>query len=293
MRVLITGGKGFIGSNLKEKLEGKYDILAPTSTELDLLDANRVSDFVLRNHCDVVLHTATWNATKTSPKDTGQVLGNNLKMFFNLARCREHYGKMIYFGSGAEYDRRFWIPRMGEEYFDTNVPVDDYGYSKYVMRTYALKTQNILELCLFGVFGKNEDWQIRFISNACCKAVWNLPITIKQNVVFDYLYIDDLAEVTAWFIENQSREKVYNACTGRPLDLLTLAQMVLAASGKKLEIKISKEGLGTEYSGDNGKLTQEVGKHEFREMMACIKELYDWYSENRVHVDRRKLLADP
>jgi UDP-glucose 4-epimerase len=289
MRVLVTGGMGFIGSNLKEQLEGKYDILSPPSTELDLLDENRVRDFVIHNRCDVVLHTATWNATKTSSKDTSRVLANNLKMFFNLARCSHHYGKMIYFGSGAEYDRRFWVPRMREDYFDTHVPVDDYGYSKYVMRKYVAKAENIYELCLFGVFGKNEDWRIRFISNACCKAIWDLPITIKQNVFFDYLYIDDLAKVTDWFIENQSQGKVYNVCTGRALDFLTLAKRVLEVSGKNLEINIAEEGRGREYSGDNGKLMKEIGNYGFKEMTACIQELYAWYSENRVHVDRNKL----
>jgi GDP-L-fucose synthase len=57
-----------------------------------------------------------------------KVLFNNLGCFFNLARCSHDYGKMIYYGSGAEYDKRYYLPKMTEDYFDAHVPVDDYGF---------------------------------------------------------------------------------------------------------------------------------------------------------------------
>jgi len=291
MRVFITGGTGFIGRNLQEKLADRYQIFAPPSSQLNLLDEIAVGEFIKKNHFDVVLHTATWNATRNSPKDLTDVLRNYLKMLFNLARCRNDYGKMVYYGSGAEYDRRFWIPMMREDYFDTHVPVDDYGYSKYVMRQFTETAENIYELCLFGVFGRYEDWEIRFISNACCKAVWDLPIMIKQNVFLDYLYIDDLVKVTEWFMNHTCKERVYNTCTGEPLDLLTLAKMVLAASHKHLDIRIEKEGLGEEYSGDNAKLVKELGGHSFKNLAACIEELFDWY-RNKADIDKEKLLLD-
>ena len=53
-------------------------------------------------------------------------------MFFNLIRNSGLFGKMVYFGSGAEYDNRYYQPRMPEGYFDTHVPADSYGFSKYI-----------------------------------------------------------------------------------------------------------------------------------------------------------------
>lgn len=293
MKIFVTGSTGFIGRNLVEQLINKYKIHAPTSKELDLFDEDKVYDYLKMHKFDIVIHAATWNATRNSPKDLTKVLPNNLRMFFNLVRCEQHFGKMIYYGSGAEYDRRHWIPKMKEDYFDTHVPADQYGFSKYVMRKYAGKAENIYNLCLFGVFGKYEDWEIRFISNACCKAVWNLPITIKQNVVFDYMYIDDLLDITDWFIRNTPKEKTYNICTGQTNDLLTLAKKVLKASGKNLDIIIKKEDMGTEYSGDNSRFMHEFGGYKFQSMDECIERLYNWYDNNNAMIiAKEKLLID-
>lgn len=290
MKIFITGGTGFIGRNLKEQLDAKYKVFAPTSGELNLLDENAVAEYIKKNNFDMVIHSATWNATKNSPKDTTKVLENNLRMFFNIARCSDFYGKMIYFGSGAEYDRRHWIPKMRENYFDSNVPVDDYGFSKYIMRKYAEKSKNIYNLCLFGVFGKYEDWEIRFISNACCKAVWDMPITIKQNVYFDYLYIDDLVKITEWFIKNNPAEHTYNVCTGKTYDLVTLADKVLKISEKNLDINIAREGLGKEYNGDNSRLLEKIGGYSFCDIDESVKKLYRWYSDNKDNIDMNRLV---
>ncbi|PIU41260.1 MAG: NAD-dependent dehydratase [Candidatus Omnitrophica bacterium CG07_land_8_20_14_0_80_42_15] len=289
-RILITGSTGFIGRNLNERLRDDYSISAPTHDELELLDALAVAGFLKRNKFTVVIHTATWDATRNSKKDISKTLSNNLKMFSNLIQCNEHYGKLIYYGSGAEYGREHWTPRMREDYFNKYIPGDDYGLSKYTMSKYAERIGNAYNMRLFGVFGKYEDWEIRFISNACCKAVWDLPITVKQNVFFDYLYVNDLAEITKWFIENDPKNKFYNVCTGKVFDLVTLAKKVLAASGKNLKILIGQQGLGKEYSGDNTRLISEIGNYKFQDIDASIKELYNWYLANKrsIPIDRLK-----
>ena len=199
-KILITGKSGFIGQNLCAQLAADYKIYAPVSSELDLLDETKTEKYIKENSFDIIIHTATWNATVVSPKDTSKVLKNNLRMFFNIARMNKFYGKMLYLGSGAEFNSRYYISMMKEEYFDSHIPEDDYGLSKYIMSKYAFGSENIYNLRLFGVFGKYEDWRIRFISNACCKAVFDMPITIKQNRIMDYLYIDDFVKIIRWFI---------------------------------------------------------------------------------------------
>ncbi len=292
MKIFITGGAGFIGRNLREQLGAKYEILAPEKRELDLLDAENVRDYVQANSFDVVLHAATWNATRNSKKDTTKILENNLRMFFNLARCSGSYGKMINLGSGQEYAREHWIPRMKEEYFDTYVPEDEPGLSRYLIGKYIERADNIVNLRPFAVFGKYEDWEIRFISNACCKAAWDLPITIKKNVFFDYLYIDDMVRITDWFIRNPAEEKSYNVCAGRTYDLVTLAKKVLKASGKDLEIRVAHSGLDKEYSGDNTRLLLEMGPFSFSDIDTSVASLYDWYRIHKKDIKRELLLSD-
>ncbi len=282
MRILITGGNGFIARNISEQLKEEYNVLSVNRQELDLLDSLEVFDYIQSNKFDTIIHTATHDAaSKHSTKDPGKVLENNLKMFFNIARCKDYFDKMIYFGSGAEYSRKHWKPKMREDYFDQHVPEDQYGFSKYVMTKNALSSDNIYNLRLFGIFGKYDDWKTRFIPNACSQAVLNMPIKINQNAFYDHLYVDDLTKIVKGFIDNKPKRKVYNVCSGEVYDRKSLAKKIIRASGKDLKIIIENEEMGMEYSGDNSLLLNELGGFSFTPIDKSIKDLYNWYEQNK------------
>lgn len=292
MKILITGKAGFIARNISEQLGREYVIVSCNSKELNLLDSEKVLDFIKTSKFDIIIHTATYDAApKHSTKDTAKVLENNLKMFFNITRCKDYFGKMLYFGSGAEFGREHWMPKMKEDCFDRYVPQDQYGFSKYIMTKYAKASPNIYNLRLFGVFGKYEDWRVRFISNACCRVVFDLPIIVKQNVIFDYLYIDDLVKITKWFIDNRPKQESYNVTSGRALDHFSLAKKILKISSKKLEIVVQENKPNIEYSADNSKLMKELGGYNFKDIDEALRELYDWYVANKNTIDRDKLLC--
>jgi GDP-L-fucose synthase len=176
--------------------------------------------------------------------------------------------------------------------FDQHVPSHDYGFSKYVCAKSIRPEGNIYELRLFGVFGPHADWQVRFISNACCRAVWDLPVVIRQNVLFDYLDVADLGRIVAWFLDAQPRRRQYNVCSGRTSDLKTLAAYVRRASRKTLPIVVSNDGLGVEYSGDNARLVEEFRQFRPRAMEDSIAALYSWYLERKESIDPRLLHFD-
>lgn len=292
IRILITGGNGFIARNLSEGLGGEYEISAPNSKELNLLDSDRVFDCLKQGGFDIVVHAATYDAApKHSVKDPAKVMENNLKMFFNLARCNNYFGKMLYFGSGAEFCREHWVPKMKEDYFDRHLPSDQYGFSKYIMNKYAQSGRNIYNLRLFAVFGKYEDWRVRFISNACCSAILDMPIVINRNNSFDFLYITDLVNIVRWFIDNTPFEKAYNVCTGRPVDFLAVAKKILKISGKHLDIVVKNDHSKVEYSADNSRLLGEIKGYRFMDLDKAIGELYAWWLNNQRSFDKEKLLA--
>ncbi len=291
--ILITGGNGFIAKNLFEKLDaGKYDIQSVNRSQLNLLHDQDVGLFFKNNQYDVVIHTATHKSTRNATENLDMVLENNLRMFFNLEQCRESYGKLISIGSGAEYDGEHYFPMMQEKYFGCHVPKDSYGFSKYIMSKIVEKDAKMIDLRIFGLFGPYEDWEIRFISNACCKAMYGLPITINQNVRFDYMYVNDFVKIVEWFIDNSPSQKCYNVTTGIPLDLLTLAGKVIGVSGNNPGIVVAREGMKPEYSGDNSQLMKEIGGFAFTDIDVAIRELYSWYANRKGSIDRSKLLVD-
>jgi GDP-L-fucose synthase len=216
-------------------------------------------------------------------------------MFFNLVHNDGLFGKMIHFGSGAEYDKAGLPARVKEDYFDTHVPTDPYGFSKYICAKYIERSMRLVELRLFAVFGAYEDYTVRFISNACCRALKGLPIVLRQDIVFDYLYIKDLVKLTMWFIENDARHKAYNVCTGQPVALTELARVVaqIAAqvSGRTPDVSVMAEGLGPEYSADNSRMLAEMGEYRFWDLESSIRDLYAWY-ERCEEIDVESLRFD-
>ncbi len=290
--ILVTGGSGFIGKNIVESfLASKYNIIAPTHKDLDLMDEHKVRDFFKENNIDIVIHSACKPGHRNA-KDPTNILYSNTRMFFNLVHNSTLYKKMIVMGSGAVYDMRYYRPKMKEDYFGFHVPVDEHGFGRYVCARFIELVDNIIELRIFGIFGKYEDYAIRFISNAICKVIFDLPVTIKQNRNFDYLYINDLMPVLEHFIENKPAYKVYNVTPDCSIDLYSLARKVINISGKDLPVIVSQMGTGLDYSGDNTLLHKEIKNLKFTAIDEAIKELYKWYSNNKHLIDRNVLLFD-
>ncbi|MFZ0964149.1 MAG: NAD(P)-dependent oxidoreductase [Terriglobia bacterium] len=289
--LLISGASGFIGRNLAEQLRGDYDVTAPSRSELDLGEEESVRQWFESRRFDVVLHCATVRSNRMTGEPTN-LCADNCRMFFNLVRHRTQFGRMLYFGSGAEYDRRHYVPRMSEDYFDTHIPIDGYGLSKYVCAKYCEQLANVTNLRLFGVFGKYEAWPVRFISNACCRVIQGLPISIRRDVRFDYLYVDDLAAIVKWFIEHPASQPAYNVCTGTPVLLSALAKIVAEVSNRNPEIVVREPGMGTEYSGDNSRMLAEMGSFRFTDLTQSVSQLYRWYETHQAEIDPALLRFD-
>jgi GDP-L-fucose synthase len=272
MKILITGTSGFIGRNLMEYFQERYEgVFSPKRAELDLLDSNAVSDYISKNRFDIIINCAV---TITSVE-------HNLKMYFNLERWSHSFGKMLNLGSGSEYDLNNYVPKMKEDYFGKHIPSDIYGFSKYVIAKDIEKEQrNILNLRLFGIYGKYENYKRRFISNNICRLLSNLNISMNRNMFFDYLYIDDFLRIAEIFIKQDSKHRTYNICTGKSVDLLTLAKIINEIDGRDLPIIIKQDGLNPEYSGDNTLFLQEYCPFDFTEPEKAIGELYRWYRDS-------------
>lgn len=315
LNILILGGNGFIGKNLKEYFatENDLQVWAPGRAELDCLSEEAVEKYLKEHHFDVVIHGAIFVPHTAEDKVPGRILEKDLRMFYNFQKYSHLYGKMIYFGSGAEYDKRSAIVSVKEygnvqakcgnvqngdgnvQNRDANersetpeelhrIPDTEYGFAKYIIHQQILRSENIYNFRVFGLFGKYENWRTTFISGACCKAIKGLPISIRKNVYFDYLYIDDFCKIFDRMMRRELRYHEYNMCSGNKYDLAGLAQIVAGISeqksGKRPEIYICQEGLAPEYTAGNERLLEELGGYEFLQIEQSVAQLYQWYEEH-------------
>lgn len=290
--IFITGASGFIGRNLKEYLNKRYSVFAPTHNELDLQDADAVRNFVLKNKINIIIHCANIGGGRDTV-ELRDIVKINLRMFFNIVRNEDLVEKIIHFGSGAEYDKSRPLMAIKEEEFGNKIPKDDYGFYKYVCSQYIKGAKKITVLRLFGVYGKFENYLFKFISNAIVKNLLQMPIVIGQNVYFDYLYIDDLSGIVEHFIKNNGEHKDYNIATGRKTDLLTIAKLINKISSFKSKIIVKHKGYNLEYSADNKRLTEEIPDFVFTKMEEGIEKLYGWYKIHLRDLDIKKIKKDP
>lgn len=273
-KVLILGGTGFIGRNLVERYsrEGLFELRAPRRAELDLLDTAAVEDYCLREKPDVVVLVAV----------NIQSLEENLQIYYNVARSHHAYGRLITVGSGAEYDMRHYHPMLREEDFGRHIPADTYGLSKFVAaRDIEQGGRDAVNLRVLGIFGEYEDYTRRFISNNICRALAGLNITLFQDMRFDYLDVQDFAQILKRFILNRPQQRNYNVSTAEPVALLTLARLIHETHGDAAtQIVVRAEGMKAEYSADNRRFLDEFGPFEFTTKQASVARLYDWYARH-------------
>jgi len=295
MNIFITGSNGFIGKHLKEYLSDQYTeytLFTPSSAELDLCNENDVDHYIISNKIDMIIHLANRGGGR-DVIDMTNITEYNLRIFFNLVKHEKNVQKIISFGSGAEYAKHKPIIEAREEDYWREQPLDEYGFYKSVTSKYIEKSDNIVQLRVFGAYGEYEDYRYRFISNAIVKNLLHLPITINKNVYFDYIYIDDLVKIVDWFIHNDSEEKIYNTTTGTKIDLVSLVSLINETSDFQSEITILNEGLNNEYTSNNAKLLEELDDLTFTTHKRAIEKMKNYFKKNLNDLDLEIVKNDP
>lgn len=271
--ILLTGSGGFIGSHLKEYLQNKYNLFTPRSFELNLLDGLSVKKYIETNKINFIIHSASCGVRITADATIEDVAKPNLEMFNNLADCVNPNCPMITFGSGAEYDKSRPLQKIKEEDFGKSIPKDPYGYSKYLISKEIEKQENILNLRIFGIYGQGEDAS-RVTSCIINDNLNHRPITLNQNVVFDFIWIDDFCKIVEHFIEKPTKEKFINVSPTESIQIVDLANIVNDFSDFKSEIIIKNKGLNKEYTGNNNKLIKEIKDIKFTSYKESMKKFY-------------------
>jgi len=280
MKLLIIGGTGFIGKNLKKYFEEKkdFEVYTPTRQELDLFDDISCLEYVKNLKPDLVIHSAV-DITSVE---------NTLKVFFNIYNANKYFGHMVQIGSGAEYDKRAYEPRMKESLFKKSIPIDTYGLGKFCIANVLENTVNnkVTNLRLFGIFGSYEDYSRRFISNNICNSLAGLPVSLNRNMLFDFIWVDDFSRFLHSILDKLPLSTTsYNFCSGSPVSLMNLAEIINDHMSNNTDVIVKNPGMNPEYSGDPSIIFNEIGDFDFTSFESSISKLIKFYKETLTNED--------
>lgn len=219
MRILITGGGGYIGKSLYENLKQLYDVTCITRHEYNLTSYEAHKKLFQGKYYDVVIHCAVKGGSRLRV-DNSSDMDANLTMYYNLLQQRQHYTKLIHFGSGAEIYS----------------PESPYGLSKRVIANSILETPNFYNIRIFGVFDENE-LDTRFIKANIKRYLNNEPMLI-QNKKMSFFYMQDLITLVKHYIETDSSKliKECNCAYVRDRSLFDIANIINTLNDYKVPI---------------------------------------------------------
>ena len=264
LKILITGGAGFIGRHLIPSLSKDHSITIydnlSNSTKPDLQNIEFVKGDILdfktlvesSKEFDVVIHLAAKIDVAESvinPKDTMNVNVNGTE---NILKCcvENKIKKIIFASSAAVYGEQ---ENIITEETKTN-PLSPYGESKLVAEEKIKKycNQNNLNAIIFRMFNVYGSGQTKQYAGVITKfsdnILQNISLTIygdgKQTR--DFISINDIVEAYRYVLENIQEKKciTYNLGTGVATSITQLAKLMLEIFKKNLEINYVEQKKG-------------------------------------------------
>lgn len=288
--ILITGGAGFIGSNLVERLLqhpeiSKVRVLDNLSTghlkNLEDFQQNENFEFLegdIRDYAtclkackniDLITHQAALGSVPRSIKDPATSNDVNIGGTVNLFSAARDCGikRVVYAASSSTYGDSQGLPKVEDV---IGKPLSPYAITKYVMELYAavfadLYDMDFIGLRYFNVFGPKQDPQGAYA--AVIPLFFKAVLQGKQGTINgdgsysrDFTYVENAvnANVLALFTENTSAlNQVYNIACGERTSLNELWENICKVLGKKIE-----PIHGPERSGDIPHSLADVNKAE-------------------------------
>lgn len=243
MRIAVLGANGVIGRYLTTALNAT----PVTRATFDMMDCDAMLAYFRANPFDVVINATAHSNSDMSIFNAG-VAADNLRMFGNLVEARDTFGRLITFGSGAEFDRSHDISNAREDQIFDGMPTDHYGLSKNLNSRMASICDNFYTLRLFGAFYPGES-STRLLP----KILSGEPVVIKDRF-FDYIYIADLLPVVLYFSVGEPKYGDINVVYADKMLLSNFAHLFCKVNNLSTK-NIQIDGQAKfNYTGDGSKL---------------------------------------
>ena len=314
MKILVTGGAGFLGSHLCEKYVGEEhnvvcldnfsngnlgNVRALISHRKFKLVHGDVRDFdllekIISSEVDVVIHLAAQIHVDRSVIEPRETYETNVLGTLNILELARRYDieKVLYASTSEIYGSAQYVPMDEQHPLD---PMHPYGASKLAadrmchsyIQTYGA---NICIIRLFNTFGsRQKDTGYGGVISIFAKRIINdIPPVIygdgKQSR--DYVYIEDAVRAYDLVLKSKKviREPI-NFGTGKDVKIIDLANKIIELFGKKGKLKpvhiAPRPGEVQKLVADNRKAKELLGWTPRVSLERGLKEFVEWYKNYR------------
>jgi nucleoside-diphosphate-sugar epimerase len=306
MRYLVTGGAGFIGSNMVDELvrrghevtvlddlsAGKESNLAHIRSKIDFLVGSVTDLAAVQSACkgaDYVIHLAARTSVPRSVKDPLESNHVNIDGTLNvLVAARDAKVKrFVYAASSSAYGETPTQPKIETM---PSVPISPYGVTKYVGelyaqvfgRNYGLENASVR---YFNVFGPRQDPTSQY--SGVLSRFMLAVIEGQEPVIYgdgeqsrDFTYIENVVDVTLRACESSGASGlVFNGGTGARITLNEVLKQLEKITGKKLQAKYDPPRVGDirDSQADISLARKILGYHPSVGFEAGLERTWNWY----------------
>ena len=296
MHFAVTGGAGFVGSNLVKLLveeghkiividnlhKGKKDNLASVINKIEFQKID-IRDYEsmkkkLKN-IDGVFHQAALTVVQDSfsrPEEYFDVNVRGTENVFKLAS--ENKFKVVYASSSSVYGHKLETPITEDA---EKKPINPYGETKleaeHLVEKYSKLNTEIIGLRYFNIFGKGQTLEYAGVITKFLDRIneGKVPIIFgRGSQIRDFIHVSDIAKANLMAMNSNNSNLIVNIATGKAVSILELANMMINASGLKIEPTFAEA-----LEGDIEKSHADISQAKKHFNWEPKIELQDWLTE--------------
>jgi UDP-glucose 4-epimerase len=257
MKILVTGGAGFIGSHIVEYLvqrgnnvivldnlsNGKMQNMSKVSDDInfvngDVRDCNLVEQLV--KDVDGVFHEAALVSVPESFKMQNEYFDVNVNGTENILKLAKEYGfKIVYASSSSVYGNPKSVPIKEDD--DRN-PLNPYAKTKLedelLAEKYSEMGVHVIGLRYFNIFGRRQSKEYAGVIKLFLEKIQQNKAPIINgdgSQTRDFVYVEDVVKANILAMDSNIKYKFLNVGTGFSISILDLANACIEASGLSLK----------------------------------------------------------
>ena len=246
-KIYIAGHRGMVGSAIVRKLkkEGCHNLIFKTSKELDLRNQSLVDKFIAKEKPDLIIDAAA---------RVGGILANNTYQFNflmdnmliqnNLINAAISNGvkKFIFFGSSCIYPRNANQPINEDQLLTSPLEKTNQWYAiakisgvKLIESIRNEFNYDYVSLMPTNLYGPNDNYDLKnsHVLPALIRKFHEAKLNNEDVILWgtgkplrEFLHVDDLADATMFFVQNESESHLYNIGSGEELSISELAILI-------------------------------------------------------------------